>query len=249
MKKIILALIAFVAFGGTASADGLLLKQNQATQIQIVATLITSGLATTSNSIPSGFSFSLVKHADSGTPTVSTWVPTNSAGTHDCNAPSGSFEWNCELTAGDVDTLGPLDVCWHYPSAFDDCNHYIVIASAAWDELVSGLGVNVLSMSNNAITAAATAPDAVDPPISVSYPNFTFPMFDSTGALKPGLAVTCQRSLGGGSLTNCDNAVSAVGGGLYKITFTAADAGNAEAVYVFSATGGRTQVFHVRFRN
>lgn len=106
----------------------------------------------------------------------------------------------------------------------------------------------VVQISNNTITAASMASDAVPLPVSTAYTNFTFPMFDSLGALKSGLTVSCVRYLAAVQ-ANCDNAVAAVGGGIYKINFSAADTANVEALYIFTATGARVQPYHIRFQN
>lgn len=69
--------------------------------------------------------------------------------------------------------------------------------------------------------------------------GFTFMMVDSTTSQrKSGLAVTAQRTLGGGGFAPCSNSVSEIGAtGIYTISLSAADLNNACTGILFTATG------------
>ncbi len=141
MKKILCALVLIVSLAAMAQAQGVPLKQSTATQIQIIASSISTGLALiTTGSIPGGFTVALTKQANTGLPSLTTWTPTTfGTGSHDCYmAHASDISWTCELAATDVDTVGRLEFCFHYPSAYDICDRYTVIASADWDGNVAG---------------------------------------------------------------------------------------------------------------
>ena len=68
--------------------------------------------------------------------------------------------------------------------------------------------------------------------------GFTFVMFDATTNLpKTGLTVTAQRSLDGGALGACANAVSEISNGIYVINLAATDTNANVIMFRFSATG------------
>lgn len=156
------------------------LYQSTNTQVNIIATSISTGLAITTGSVPSGFSMFLIKHADSGAPTVTTWTPTNSGtSAHDCFTTAGSDEWTCEITATDTGTLGRTDICWRYPGAFTLCDRYTVVPvqytagypvvtvkdGTGTGEIDTASGaaqnVTVATVNTGAVTAASLATDTV----------------------------------------------------------------------------------------
>lgn len=68
---------------------------------------------------------------------------------------------------------------------------------------------------------------------------FQFPMFDTTDHVTPlpGLTVTAQRSIDGGAFGACTNAPTAISGGYYTISLSAADLNGNSIELKFSATG------------
>lgn len=73
--------------------------------------------------------------------------------------------------------------------------------------------------------------------------GFTFPMYDATtGNPATGLSVSCQKSIDGASLSNSTNAVSEVGGGIYKLNFSAADLNGTIITLIFTATGASATI-------
>jgi hypothetical protein len=74
--------------------------------------------------------------------------------------------------------------------------------------------------------------------------GFTFPMFSSTtGSLITGLTVTAQRSIDGGSVTTCANAVAEVGSGIYKLDLAATDLNGNSITVILTATGAFDSAF------
>jgi len=69
--------------------------------------------------------------------------------------------------------------------------------------------------------------------------NFMFLMVDSDGDPVEGLTVTCQLSKDGAAFVASTNSVSEVSGGIYKISFTAAEMNYDIITLKFSATGAR----------
>ena len=70
--------------------------------------------------------------------------------------------------------------------------------------------------------------------------GFTFPMVNTGGAPVTGLTVTAQRSLDGGAVANCANAVTEVGSGLYTINLATTDTNANTIAFIFSASGAQT---------
>jgi len=76
--------------------------------------------------------------------------------------------------------------------------------------------------------------------------GFTFPMNHvATHDPASGLSVTMTRSLDGGALAACTNAVSEVGGGIYKIDFSASDLNAKTITFKASAVGADDTIFTV----
>lgn len=278
MKKCVLALL-FALWPGLAFGQGIAVKQSQASEIQLEAAVITGGFfTTTGGSQVTGIHFYLTKHADTGLPASSSWDPTVwGGGTHDCAVlHSTDQSWTCELTASDTDTVGRLEACLFITTQnVQSCKTFTVVCPNCYSvnvttgplgandllggdhsaivtsggkisevQTVDALGANAI---NFASIAAGTGLQLF--PISVAYPTFTFPMFDSAGALKAGLTVSCTRYLNGGAGAACGGTVSAIGGGIYKITFNTADTASGEALFVFDGGAtARIQPFHFKFQ-
>jgi hypothetical protein len=77
--------------------------------------------------------------------------------------------------------------------------------------------------------------------------GFTFPMFDPADHVSPksGLTVAGTVSIDGATAVSLTNAVSAVGGGLYKVNLAAGDTNGNVLCFAFSATGADPRVFTV----
>lgn len=87
-----------------------------------------------------------------------------------------------------------------------------------------------------------TDPAAQDIAKNTQFANFKFQMIDTDGDPATGLTVTAQRSIDGGALATCSNAVAEISNGLYKITLSAADLNGDVVALRFSATGAVDQV-------
>jgi hypothetical protein len=66
---------------------------------------------------------------------------------------------------------------------------------------------------------------------------FTFPLTDSSGVKVLGATVTAKRSIDGGALASCANAVVEISGGLYKIDLAASDLNGTVIALNFTAAG------------
>lgn len=76
--------------------------------------------------------------------------------------------------------------------------------------------------------------------------TITFPMTDSvTHSPATGLAVSAQRSIDGGAIAFCANAVTEIGQGLYSIVLAATDTNGTQITYIFSAVGADTKFLMV----
>lgn len=74
--------------------------------------------------------------------------------------------------------------------------------------------------------------------------GFTFPM-ETVAGLATGLTVTAERSIDGGAVAACTNAVSEVSGGLYKIDLSASDLNGAVIALKFTASGAKATTYTV----
>jgi hypothetical protein len=109
-------------------------------------------------------------------------------------------------------------------------------------------GIASNSFAAGAINAAAISADAkVRLAKNVGLNNFTFLMVDSSDHVtaKTGLTVTAQRSIDGGALASCANAVVEVSNGLYKINLAASDLNGDVIVLRFTATGADARLFTI----
>jgi len=107
--------------------------------------------------------------------------------------------------------------------------------------VVGNVGGNVVG-SVASVTAAVTTTYQIKKNTGLN--NFEFLMTDATtGAPKPGLVVTPQRSLDGGALAAMANAVVEVGSGIYKINIAAADVNANTVTWRFSAAGANDSLF------
>ncbi len=220
MKRLLLLLI-FLALPLSGFAQTQFLYQSTATQIQIGATLIASGLMTTAGAIPGGFSMWIVKAADSGAPTVTAWTPTNSGGgTHDCYAVANSDEWTCEIPAADVGTLGRADICWRYPSAYTMCDRYTVVPLPG----VTGYPpVDAKYYNGTATTGTGLA--TILKNVSSQQLGIWFKTAagaNATGISTANITCTISKDFGAPATTN-DTTEAEVGNGLYYIDLTQAE--------------------------
>jgi hypothetical protein len=80
---------------------------------------------------------------------------------------------------------------------------------------------------------------------NTAYTAFTFPLYDTDGALVTGQTVTATRSLDGAAFAACANSVSEVASGLYKIDLAAADLNATGVTLKFTASGARAQIVSI----
>jgi hypothetical protein len=80
---------------------------------------------------------------------------------------------------------------------------------------------------------------------NVALNNFEFVMVDSTGAPRTGLTVAATRSIDGGVLASCANAVSEVSSGIYKINLATSDLNGSVITLRFTATGAQDRLITV----
>jgi len=69
--------------------------------------------------------------------------------------------------------------------------------------------------------------------------NFSFPMIDTNGDPATGLTVTAERLIDGTAYAACDNSVTEISDGSYKINLSADDLNGDVVMLKFTATGAR----------
>jgi hypothetical protein len=81
---------------------------------------------------------------------------------------------------------------------------------------------------------------------NIQLANLPVMMLDTT-TRQPlaGLTVACGVSKDGGALAASSNAVSEVGGGLYKVTITATELNADQVLLLFTATGAEPQTVYL----
>jgi hypothetical protein len=82
---------------------------------------------------------------------------------------------------------------------------------------------------------------------NTAFAAFDFPMYATgTNTRLPGLTVTAQRRIDGGSFVACDNAVSEIAStGVYTIDLTAADLNGTKVALLFAGAGSDGQFFNL----
>ena len=131
--------------------------------------------------------------------------------------------YQCAYTTADTGTAG--DLSFYATATSGDPTGFV---DQVWDPTVAMTGVNVV-----AVLAGATNVKK-----NQIYTGFMFLMTATTTNLPAtGLTVTAQRSLDGGSFSNCANAVSEISGGTYVINLAAADTNANHVMLQFTATG------------
>ena len=108
--------------------------------------------------------------------------------------------------------------------------------------LSSGTGAGQVSLSSG--TVSLTAGQFVIKK-NVALAGVTFMMTDTTGTPKTGASVTAQRSIDGGTLGACVNAVTELSAGLYKIDLAASDLNGTWITFVMSASGAAVNSFTI----
>jgi hypothetical protein len=100
--------------------------------------------------------------------------------------------------------------------------------------VTGNVGGNVTG-SVGSVTAAVLIQSPVRKNVAIS--NFTFQMYDTTGALKTGLTVTPTVKIDAGSFAATTNAVTEIANGTYVINLAAADVNGNVISLRFSASG------------
>lgn len=237
-----LAAFAWILWASTSYAQvaqSITVKQSTATQIEIMASITTGGLWTCTGSCDQ-LSFQLVKAADSGIPSTTSWTSTAwGGGTHDSSVTaSGNQTWTTELTATDTNTLGRNILCVRLDSQnVKSCVDMLVVASASYAANVSG------SLADG--TAILTAIGLLDVlPKGVAYANY--PVFMRRAGTADdgvtGATVSCQFSKSNGSgysafTSTGISGITEVGNGFYSVDFDSTVIGNT-TIFKCTSTGG-----------
>jgi hypothetical protein len=108
--------------------------------------------------------------------------------------------------------------------------------------LSSGTGTGQVSLSSGTVSLT-TGQFIIKKNVALS--GVTFMMTDTTGTPKTGASVTAQRSIDGGALGACVNAVTELSAGLYKIDLAASDLNGTWITFVMSASGAAVNSFTV----
>jgi hypothetical protein len=194
-----------------------------------------------------------------------------SGGTTEASKNSGgathiaSGRYYAVLDATDTDTLGPLELNIHVAGALPVKLRCIVLTANAYDSLVAGsdaLQVDSIQLSGTVQTARDIGASVLLSPgtgtgqldlssgaakgqfrvkKNTALADFTFLMRDSNGDPATGLTVSASRSIDGGASAACDNAVTEIALGRYKISFSAADLNGNTVHILFTATGAKAK--------
>jgi hypothetical protein len=192
---------------------------------------------------------------------ATTLVSKNSGGgTHIANG-----EYYCVMDATDSDTLGPMKVMVHVAGALAVQVFCCVLSAEVYDSLIAasdklqvdtreigGTSQTARDIGASVLLSPGTGTGQVDLSSgapkgqfrvkkNVALANFTFVMRDSNGDPATGLTVSATRSIDGGSSAACDNAVSEIALGRYKISFSAADLNGNTVHVMFTASGAKTK--------
>jgi hypothetical protein len=122
-------LLAVPAFGQR------ILKQSTATARRVHLSNATTGAGITGATVANITAF-IKKHSDTASSTKTDLTITASGGSNDC-IEIGLGDYDCELTTGNTDTVGPLEHCYAYTGAVTICKEYLVVPSAKWTEMVA----------------------------------------------------------------------------------------------------------------
>jgi hypothetical protein len=145
-------------------------------------------------------------------------------------------------------------------SITDAANHvpvfheFMVLPAMIYDALVLGtdrLDTNVTHITDQSQTArdigaSVLLANAQGFKKNTAFSNFTFPMYDTNGALATGLTVSAERRLDSGAFAACANSVSEVSDGYYSINFDASDLNGDFATIRFFADGAQESSLSIR---
>lgn len=120
----------------------------------------------------------------------------------------------------------------------------------------NGAGLQVTGAgTGNGLGLTAVGTGKPNTPVQTSYAivkntaftNFAFTLVSSTDHVTPktGVTVTAQRSIDGGALAACANAVTEVGGGIYKINLANTDLNGNCIILSFTGTGADPRIFEI----
>jgi hypothetical protein len=108
--------------------------------------------------------------------------------------------------------------------------------------LSSGTGTGQMLLSSGTVTLTG-AQFIIKKNVALS--GVTFLMTDTSGTPKTGLSVTAQRTIDGGTLGACANAVTELSGGLYIINLASSDLNGTWITFLFTGSGAAPTSFSV----
>ncbi len=105
--------------------------------------------------------------------------------------------------------------------------------------LSSGTGTGQLSFTSGMVKTQTNTKT------NTALNNFEFVMVDSSGVPATGLSVTATRSIDGGAVASCANAVAEVSNGIYKIDLATTDLNGAVITLRFTAVSAQDRLITV----
>lgn len=157
MMKRILLIGAFVCLAVSAHAQ-VLLKQSTATTVNGKLTKIADGTDHTGLAV-TGITLKIIKHSDTLASTVTSVACAASGSSNDCVEIASSGVYNAELSTGNTDTLGRLDVCFLASGDYTDCTRFMVVDPASYNANVTGSltsAAGIWAVATSTLTGAGT---------------------------------------------------------------------------------------------
>lgn len=157
MMKRILLIGAFVCLAVSAHAQ-VLLKQSTATTVNGKLTKIADGTDHTGLAVTS-ITLKIIKHSDTLASTVTSVACAASGSSNDCVEIASSGVYNAELSTGNTDTLGRLDVCFLASGDYTDCTRFMVVDPASYNANVTGSltsAAGIWAVATSSLTGAGT---------------------------------------------------------------------------------------------
>lgn len=156
MKRILL-IGAFVCLAVSAHAQ-VLLKQSTATTVNGKLTKIADGTDHTGLTVTS-ITLKIIKHSDTLASTVTSVACAASGSSNDCVEIASSGVYNAELSTGNTDTLGRLDICFLASGDYTDCTRFMVVDPASYNANVTGSltsAAGIWAVATSTLTGAGT---------------------------------------------------------------------------------------------
>lgn len=134
--KFILSILLAILFAGQLFAGGYL-KQSTATTINLGPFVKIADGSLEDSATITGISLSIIKQSTTLSSTVTT-VSLAASGSDNDGVFVAKGTYNAELSTGNTDTVGRLEVRATYTGCYPVTDSFTVVASASWDSVIAG---------------------------------------------------------------------------------------------------------------